>query len=127
MKRRRNARLLTRNALVGLKMAHETADVLTPESRRAVVATLIRRPRQPVIRADFSRVVPRLAARMGTSQSTITRLESGQPLPGTKTFLRYAEATGSRFQVRPSAARGVTHAGLGYDIVQNRTVELLIP
>lgn len=37
VKRRRNARLLTRNALVGLKVAHETADVLTPESRRAVV------------------------------------------------------------------------------------------
>jgi uncharacterized protein (DUF433 family) len=51
VRRRRNARLLARGALVGLKLAHETADVLTPESRRAVVATLIRRPRQPVIRA----------------------------------------------------------------------------
>ena len=45
-----------------------------------------------------------LAARMGTSQSTIARLESGQTLPSTKTLLRYAEATGSKFQVRLSAA-----------------------
>ena len=45
-----------------------------------------------------------LAARMGTSQSTIARLESGQSLPSTKTLLRYAEATGSRFQVRLPAA-----------------------
>jgi DNA-binding XRE family transcriptional regulator len=45
-----------------------------------------------------------LAARMGTSQSTIASLESGQTLPSTKTLLRYAEATGSRFHVRLSAA-----------------------
>jgi transcriptional regulator with XRE-family HTH domain len=36
-----------------------------------------------------------LAARMGTSQSTIARLENGQTLPSIKTILRYAEATGS--------------------------------
>ena len=34
-----------------------------------------------------------LAARMGTSQSTIARLENGQTLPSTKTLLRYAQAT----------------------------------
>ena len=45
-----------------------------------------------------------LAARMGTGQSTIARLESGQTLPSTKTLLRYAEATGSKFHVRLSAA-----------------------
>ena len=45
-----------------------------------------------------------VAARMGTSQSTIARLESGQTLPSTKTLLRYAEATGSKFHVRLSAA-----------------------
>ena len=45
-----------------------------------------------------------LAARMGTSQSTIARLESGQTLPSTKTLLRYAKATGSKFHVRLSAA-----------------------
>jgi transcriptional regulator with XRE-family HTH domain len=42
--------------------------------------------------------------RMGTSQSTIARLENGQTLPSTKTILRYAEATGSKFSVRLSAA-----------------------
>jgi transcriptional regulator with XRE-family HTH domain len=45
-----------------------------------------------------------LAARMGTSQSTIARLENGQTLPNTKTLLRYAEATGSRVRVKLSAA-----------------------
>jgi hypothetical protein len=34
----------------------------------------------------------------------IARLESAQTLPSTKTLLRYAEATGSKFQVRLSAA-----------------------
>jgi len=41
---------------------------------------------------------------MGTSQSTIARLENGHTLPSTKTLLRYAEATGSKIQVRLSAA-----------------------
>ena len=45
-----------------------------------------------------------LAARMKTSQSAIARLESGQTLPSTKTLLRFAEATGSKIQVRLSAA-----------------------
>jgi predicted transcriptional regulator len=45
-----------------------------------------------------------LAERMGTSQSTIARLESGMSLPSTKTLLRFAEATGSKIQVRLSAA-----------------------
>jgi ribosome-binding protein aMBF1 (putative translation factor) len=45
-----------------------------------------------------------LAQRMGTSQSTIARLESGQTLPSTKTLLRFAKATGSKFHVRLLAA-----------------------
>jgi predicted transcriptional regulator len=45
-----------------------------------------------------------LAVRMGTSQSTIARLESGQMLPSTKTLLRFAKATGSKFHVRLLAA-----------------------
>ena len=51
VKRRRNARLLPRAALVGLRLAHDTADVLTPETRRAVVASLLHRPRRNAIRA----------------------------------------------------------------------------
>jgi transcriptional regulator with XRE-family HTH domain len=41
---------------------------------------------------------------MGTSQSAIARLESGQTLPSTKTLLRFAEATGSKVEFRLSAA-----------------------
>jgi predicted transcriptional regulator len=54
------------------------------------------------LRAGLSQA--KLAARMGTSQSTIARLENGHTLPSTKTLLRYAEAIGSKFQVRLSAA-----------------------
>jgi uncharacterized protein (DUF433 family) len=76
VKRRRNGRLLARNALIGLKLAHETAGVLTPESRRAVVATLIRHPRQPMIRADVIVVDARpavKAVRSGLDQLTKAR------------------------------------------------------
>jgi ribosome-binding protein aMBF1 (putative translation factor) len=45
-----------------------------------------------------------LATRMGTSQSTIARLESGQTLPSTKTLLRFAKATGSKIHLRLLAA-----------------------
>ena len=45
-----------------------------------------------------------LAERMGTSQSAIARLESGQTLPSTKTLLRFAEATGSKVELRLTAA-----------------------
>lgn len=45
-----------------------------------------------------------VARRMGTTQSVVARLESGQTLPSTKTLLRFAEATGSRVHVRLSAA-----------------------
>jgi len=54
------------------------------------------------LRAGLSRA--ELAARMGASQSAIARLESGQTLPSTKTLLRFAAATGSKFHVRLSAA-----------------------
>jgi ribosome-binding protein aMBF1 (putative translation factor) len=54
------------------------------------------------LRAGLSQA--ELASRMGTSQSTIARLESGQTLPSTKTLLRFAQATGSRVQVRLPAA-----------------------
>lgn len=54
------------------------------------------------LRAGLSQA--QLAVRMRTSQSAIARLESGQTLPSTKTLLRYADATGSKFHVRLSAA-----------------------
>ena len=71
-------------------------DALAPEFE--IAAELLRaRLRAGLSQAEF-------AARMGTSQSTIARLENGQTLPSTKTILRYAEATGSKFSVRLSAA-----------------------
>jgi DNA-binding XRE family transcriptional regulator len=71
-------------------------DALAPEYE--IAAELLRAR----LRAGLSQA--ELAARMGTSQSTIARLENGNSLPSTKTLLRYAEATGSRFRVRLSAA-----------------------
>ena len=70
-------------------------DALAPEFE--IAAGLLRARR----RAGLSQA--ELAIRMRTSQSTIARLESGQTLPSTKTLLRYAEATGSKFHVRLSA------------------------
>jgi ribosome-binding protein aMBF1 (putative translation factor) len=54
------------------------------------------------LRAGLSQT--ELAARMGTSQSAVARLESGDTLPSTKTLLRYAQATGSKVRVKLSAA-----------------------
>jgi len=71
-------------------------DALAPEFE--IAAELLRAR----LRAGLSQA--ELAERMGTSQSAIARLESGQTLPSTKTILRYAEATGSRYHVRLSAA-----------------------
>jgi DNA-binding transcriptional regulator YiaG len=71
-------------------------DALAPEFE--ISAELVRAR----LRAGLSQA--ELAARMGTSQSTIARLESGQALPSTKTLLRFAQATGSKFHVRLSAA-----------------------
>ncbi|MDE2396166.1 MAG: helix-turn-helix transcriptional regulator [Burkholderiales bacterium] len=41
-----------------------------------------------------------VAARMGTDQSTIARLESGKRSPSLRTLQRYAEALGARAVVR---------------------------
>ena len=71
-------------------------DALAPEFE--IAAELLRaRLRAGLSQAD-------LAAKMGTSQSAIARLESGQTIPSTKTLLRFAEATRSRIRVRLSAA-----------------------
>ena len=54
------------------------------------------------LRAGFSQT--ELAERMGTSQSAIARLESGRTLPSAKTLIRFAEATGSKIELRLLAA-----------------------
>jgi DNA-binding XRE family transcriptional regulator len=46
-----------------------------------------------------------VAERMGTSQSTIARLESGRTLPSLRTLDRYARATGSKAVLRLEAGR----------------------
>jgi ribosome-binding protein aMBF1 (putative translation factor) len=71
-------------------------DALAPEFEIAVELMKARR------RARLSQA--ELARRMGTSQSAVARLESGQTLPSTKTLLRFAKATGSKFRLRLSAA-----------------------
>jgi ribosome-binding protein aMBF1 (putative translation factor) len=47
--------------------------------------------------ADLSQA--ELAARMGTSQSAIARLESGQVKPSTRTLEKLAAATGMRLRI----------------------------
>jgi ribosome-binding protein aMBF1 (putative translation factor) len=71
-------------------------DALAPEFE--IAAELLRAR----LRAGLSQT--ELAARMGTSQSAVARLESGDTLPSTKTLLRYARATGSKVRVKLSTA-----------------------
>ena len=71
-------------------------DSLAPEFE--IAAELIKaRARAGLSQADVAKC-------LGTTQSVVARLESGQTLPSTKTLLRFAEATGSRMHVRLSAA-----------------------
>ncbi|HEX7729730.1 MAG TPA: helix-turn-helix transcriptional regulator [Terracidiphilus sp.] len=68
------------------------------EQEFAIAAELIR------ARAGAGLSQAELAERMGTSQSAIARLESGRSLPSAKTLIRFAEATGSKIQLRLFAA-----------------------
>jgi transcriptional regulator with XRE-family HTH domain len=47
-----------------------------------------------------------VAERMGTTQSTVARLESGRNMPSMRTLERYAKATGSRAVVKLEADQG---------------------
>jgi ribosome-binding protein aMBF1 (putative translation factor) len=40
-----------------------------------------------------------IASRMGTTESVISRLESGRAKPSTRTLERYAEATGHKLRI----------------------------
>lgn len=40
-----------------------------------------------------------VAARMGTTQAVVARLESGRVMPSTRTLKRFAEATGTRLTI----------------------------
>jgi ribosome-binding protein aMBF1 (putative translation factor) len=68
------------------------------EQEFAIASELIRaRARAGLSQAE-------LAERMGTSQSAIARIESGRTLPSAKTLIRFAEATGSKIELRLLAA-----------------------
>lgn len=59
----------------------------------AIVDALIRaRTRAALSQAE-------VASRMGTSESAVSRLESGRVKPSTRTLERYAEATGHRLHI----------------------------
>ena len=92
VERRHSTRLLTRGALVGLKLAYDTADVLTLEGRRTVVGAILRHPGQVVIRTNAVTVDTRNAAqvvRAGHDQLTkARRIVTSDPaiLNGTPVF-----------------------------------------
>src|SRR3954468_12313128 len=69
----------------------EGYDALAPEF--AVASMLI----EARTRANLSQA--QLAKKMGTSQSTIARLESGAAKPSLSTLERFAEATGMRMRL----------------------------
>ena len=80
--------------------------------------------KDPAFRAEYDRLEPeyalalalikartkagltqaQVAKKMGTTQSVIARIESGENPPNLKTLERYAEAVGRRIQVKLVAA-----------------------
>lgn len=78
------------------------ADLADPAYRDAYAAlddefSLIRALIEARTRAALTQA--EVAARMGTTESTISRLESGRVKPSTRTLERYARATGHRLKV----------------------------
>jgi ribosome-binding protein aMBF1 (putative translation factor) len=70
------------------------------ESEFALVDALIRaRTRAHLSQAE-------VASRMGTTESAVSRLESGRVKPSTRTLERYAEATGHRLRISLEPAAG---------------------
>jgi ribosome-binding protein aMBF1 (putative translation factor) len=71
------------------------------EGEFALVGALIRaRARAHLSQAE-------VASRMGTTESAVSRLESGRVKPSTRTLERYAEATGHRLRISlEPASRG---------------------
>src|SRR5919108_3932685 len=49
VERRAGGRVILGRGLVGLKLAHDTADVLTPEARRRLVKRLLQRPKPKTV------------------------------------------------------------------------------
>ena len=70
----------------------EEYDRLTPEF--ALARTLIK------ARAKAGMTQAQVARRMGTTQSVVARIESGQNAPNLKTLQKYAQAVGRRIEVK---------------------------
>jgi len=70
------------------------------ESEFALVDALI----QARARAYLSQA--EVASRMGTTESAVSRLESGRVKPSTRTLERYARATGHRLRISLEPASG---------------------
>ena len=70
------------------------------ESEFALVDALI----QARARAHLSQA--EVASRMGTTESAVSRLESGRVKPSTRTLERYAQATGHRLRISLEPASG---------------------
>src|SRR3982074_1585377 len=88
-------------------------DALAPEFE--IAAELLRAR----LRAGLSQA--ELAARMGTSQSTIARLENGYTLPSTKTRLRQAAVAGTASgERRLRDGRIAVEQTLGFEIGPER-------
>lgn len=51
-------------------------------------------------RTDAGLTQEEVAKRMGTTRSAVARLESGRTMPSIKTLYRYADATGSKPEIR---------------------------
>ncbi len=80
--------------------------------------------KDPAFRAEYERLAPefalaralikartnakltqaQVAKRMGTTQSVVARIESGQNAPNLRTLEKYAEAVGRRIEVKLVAA-----------------------
>jgi ribosome-binding protein aMBF1 (putative translation factor) len=63
------------------------------EEEFALVGALIK------ARANANLTQQELAERMGTTQATIARLESGRQMPSTRTLKRIADATGTKLRI----------------------------
>jgi len=70
----------------------EAYEALGPEFA-LVSALVMARSRAKLTQAE-------LASLMGTTESAISRLESGRSKPSTRTLERYADATGHRLSIR---------------------------
>ncbi len=69
------------------------------EEEFSVASTLIEARRNAGLSQE------QVAAKMGTTQSVVARIESGRPLPSLRTLMRYAAAVGRKLEIRmPKAA-----------------------